>query len=492
MTAQAAAGWPSGVGVVWFRRDLRLADNPVLVEAIETHDQVVPLFVWDPHLVSRAGAPRLAFLYGCLEDLDGSLGGELVIRSGDPVDVVSRLADELDADRVWCAEDFGPYGSRRDAAVANALSGHDRRLCTVGSAYAVSPGGLLTAHRRPYQVFTPFSKAWRAHGWDAPISEPVFDNSIRAGVAGDPLPKPPPVDASLPQPGEQAAHSRLAQFLDSSIEHYGEQRDRPDQDATSRLSAYLKFGCLHPRQVLAQLDPTSPTHRRYETELCWREFYADVLHHRPDSARAAYRREWRAFPTDHGDEAEARFEAWAHGRTGYPIVDAGMRQLLGEGWVHNRVRMIVASFLVKDLHIDWRAGARWFMRHLVDGDIASNQHGWQWVAGSGTDAAPYFRIFNPVAQGKRFDPHGTYVRRWVPELADVADDDIHEPWRTAVSLLSPSLEYPPPIVDHLTEREESLARYGKLRSSSRRTAEFTAGPRRAAAPPEFRAPHRGG
>jgi deoxyribodipyrimidine photo-lyase len=467
VTTRPDGGRRSGVGVVWFRRDLRLADNPALVEAIEAHHHVVPLFVWDPVLVSGAGDARLAFLRGCLEELDRSVGGELVVRSGDPIDVVPRLANELDADRVWCAEDFGPYGSRRDAAVSDVLSVHDRLLCRVGSSYAVSPGDLLNGQHRPYQVFTPFSRAWRAHGWDLPLHEPRLDDSIMAGVASDPLPPPPATVASLPQPGEAAAHERLELFLEHSIEHYDDQRDRPDHEGTSRLSPYLKFGCIHPRQVLAQVDPIHPAHRRYQTELCWREFYADVLHHRPDSAHTAYRHEWHAFPTDSGKQADARLEAWMQGRTGYPIVDAGMRQLLGEGWMHNRVRMIVASFLVKDLHIDWRAGARWFMRHLVDGDIASNQHGWQWVAGTGTDAAPYFRIFNPVAQGKRFDPHGTYVRRWVPELAGLADDTIHEPWKAAGSLLAPEPAYPAPIVDHASERREALARYGALRSASR-------------------------
>jgi deoxyribodipyrimidine photo-lyase len=476
VTTRPAAGKRSGVGVVWFRRDLRLADNPALAEAIEAQYQVVPLFVWDPVLVGRAGAPRLAFLHGCLEDLARSFEGELVIRSGDPVDVVPRLADELDAERIWCAEDFGPYGSRRDAAVSDVLSGHDRLLRRLGSSYAVSPGKLLAGHHRPYQVFTPFSKAWRTNGWDLPLNEPGIKGSIMAGVASDPLPEPPAVGASLPQSGELAAHGRLEQFLEGSIEHYDDQRDRPDHEGTSRLSPYLKFGCLHPRQVLAQLDLANPAHRRFQTELCWREFYADVLHHRPDSARTAYRREWRAFPTDSGNEAEARFEAWAKGQTGYPIVDAGMRQLLGEGWMHNRVRMIVASFLVKDLHIDWRAGARWFMQHLVDGDIASNQHGWQWVAGTGTDAAPYFRVFNPVAQGKRFDPHGTYVRRWVPELAALADETIHEPWNAAGSLLAREPAYPAPIVDHASEREEALARYGALRAALRVPRSKDSGP----------------
>jgi deoxyribodipyrimidine photo-lyase len=211
--------------------------------------------------------------------------------------------------------------------------------------------------------------------------------------------------------------------------------------------------------VLARLEPGRPGHDTFETELCWREFYADVLHHRPDAARRTYREEFRRFPVDSGDDADARFQAWAEGRTGYPIVDAGMRQLVAEGWMHNRVRMIVASFLVKDLHLDWSRGARFFMEHLVDGDLASNQLNWQWVAGSGTDAAPYFRVFNPVAQGKKFDPKGEYIRRWVPELAGCPADAVHEP------RLSGGLGgYPTPIVDHAEERAEALARYGRTRN----------------------------
>ena len=389
------------------------------------------------------------------------------IRNGDPVDVVPRLAGELDAKRIWCAEDFGPYGSRRDAAVGRAFG--PRQIALPGGIFLCCfPGSVLTGRHRPYQVFTPFFKAWSANGWDLPLDEPGIDGSIVVGVASDPLPSRPQWVPRSPRPGEVAAAPAIGgNFLRIRSSTTTTSRDRPDHEGTSRISPYLKFGCLHPRQLLAQLDLINPAHRRFLTELCWREFYADVLHHRPDSARAAYRREWHAFPTDSGDETEVRFEAWATGQTGYPIVDAGMRQLLGEGWMHNRVRMIVASFLVKDLHIDWRAGARWFMQHLVDGDIASNQHGWQWVAGTGTDAAPYFRVFNPVAQGKRFDPHGTYVRRWVPELAGMADDTIHEPWKAAGSWLAPEPAYPAPIVDHAAERGEALARYGALRAASR-------------------------
>jgi deoxyribodipyrimidine photo-lyase len=281
---------------------------------------------------------------------------------------------------------------------------------------------------------------------------------VVVGLPSQALPDRPAPDARLPAAGERAAWRRAVAFLDSAARGYDDRRDRPDVEGTSRLSAALHFGCIHPRQLLDRLDPSDPGHRTFESELCWREFYADVLFHRPESARLAYRSEWRTFRADTGAEADRRFEAWTEGRTGYPVVDAGMRQLAGEAWMHNRVRMIVASFLVKDLHLDWTRGARWFMSRLVDGDLASNQHGWQWVAGTGTDAAPYFRVFNPVAQGLRFDPEGDYVRRWVPELAHLPGAEIHEPWRHGSSLFAAG-DYPAPIVDHAAEREEALARY---------------------------------
>jgi deoxyribodipyrimidine photo-lyase len=271
------------------------------------------------------------------------------------------------------------------------------------------------------------------------------------------------VAAALPETGEVAAHRRLDRFLDGGVDRYAEDRDRPDRDGTSRLSVDLKYGTLHPRQLLSRLGAGDGP-RTFETELCWREFYADVLHHRPDSAWQDYDRSMRSIPWDTGKRSDERFDAWAHGRTGYPIVDAGMRQLLGEGWMHNRVRMLTASFLVKDLHLDWRRGAAWFLDHLVDGDLASNNHGWQWVAGCGTDAAPYVRVFNPVTQGRRFDPDGAYVRRWVPELAGIEGKAVHEPWkqRGDAGLLGASAsDYPDRIVDHATEREEALARYGR-------------------------------
>jgi deoxyribodipyrimidine photo-lyase len=284
-------------------------------------------------------------------------------------------------------------------------------------------------------------------------------------VPSDGLPDAPPVDAELPEAGERAATARADTFLADEVDGYAEGRNDPGADRTSRLSAYLKFGCVHPRQLLDRLGPGKGP-RTFANELCWRDFYADVLHHRPDTVRRPFVAKMEAMPADHGKQADERFAAWTQGRTGYPIVDAGMRQLLAEGWMHNRLRMITASFLVKDLHLSWQRGASWFHAHLVDGDVASNNHGWQWVAGSGTDAAPYFRVFNPVSQGQRFDPRGEYVRRWVPELRGIEGAAVHEPRTGAAADLFGSTSdgggYPAPIVDHAAERKESLRRYESL------------------------------
>jgi deoxyribodipyrimidine photo-lyase len=456
---------PGRTAIVWFRRDLRLADHPALTAALAGFEHVVPLWVWDPHLTRASGVNRLTFLAGCVEQLGRSLDGRLVVRCGPPARMVPEAAGEAGAATVFVTGDFNPYGRQRDAEVAVALGAAGVGFRAVDSAYAVAPGTLYTGAGQPFQVFTPFSRAWRAHGWGRPAPRPPLRRVTRAGLADSAPPPPPaPSGARLPEPGEAAAHRLLDDFVERRAGAYQEERNRPDLDHTSRLSPYLRFGCLHPRQILDRLEPGRPGPDTFATELCWREFYADVLHHRPDAARRVYRPEFADFPVDHGPGADERFAAWASGRTGYPMVDAGMRQLVGEGWVHNRVRMIVASFLVKDLHLDWSRGARFFMEHLVDADLASNQLNWQWVAGSGTDAAPYYRIFNPVIQGVKFDPEGEYVRRWVPELAHVRGAAVHEPGARAADLLSgESGAYPAPIVDHAVEREEALARYQRVR-----------------------------
>jgi deoxyribodipyrimidine photo-lyase len=447
--------------ILWFRRDLRLADHPAL-HAAAAVGPVLPVFVHDPALAGSSGANRVVALHATLDALAADLaqrGATLVERSGRPCEVVAALAQEVGASEVHVTGDHGPYGSVRDGEVAEALTAGGRRLVATGTPYAVAPGTLSTKAGGPFRVFTPFSRAWRAHGWPAPRPEP---SSVRwhGGVASEarPATPAPSATADLPPMGERAAWAAAEAFLDRRVDAYRDQRDRPDLDATSRLSPHLKFGSLHPRQLLDRLGD-EPGHLTFASELCWRDFYADVLHHRPDSARRNYVRTMDGLAWDSGPEADERFEAWCHGRTGYPIVDAGMRQLLEQGWMHNRVRMIVASFLVKDLHLDWRRGARWFMEHLVDGDLASNQHGWQWTAGTGTDAAPFFRVFNPIAQGRRFDPDGDYVRRFVPELRHLVGADVHEPPVGTGELFSAQLDYPAPIVDHAAERREALDRY---------------------------------
>jgi deoxyribodipyrimidine photo-lyase len=308
-------------------------------------------------------------------------------------------------------------------------------------------------------VFTPFSKAWLDHGWRQPADSP--DGVHWRELEGVGLPRVDlPDGVALPPAGERAAARRWTEYLDDHLAGYRTDRDRPDLDVTSRMSVHLKWGEIHPRTMLADLaGRRSKGAATYRTELAWREFYADVLWHHPQSARRSLQPRMRGLRSDEGPDADLRFGAWAAGRTGYPIVDAGMRQLRAEGWMHNRVRMITASFLVKDLHLPWTRGARHFLHHLVDGDLASNSHGWQWVAGTGTDPAPFFRIFNPVTQGRTWDPDGHYIRRHVPELADVGGGAVHEPWKLPGG---PPGGYPAPMVDHRAERAEALRRHAEV------------------------------
>jgi deoxyribodipyrimidine photo-lyase len=441
--------------VMWFRRDLRLHDNPALRAACAA-DEVVPLFVLDPHLWERAGMVRRAYLAASLRALDDSLGGHLVVRRGDPRDVVPAVAREVEALTVHLAADYGPYGSRRDEEVTAALLEHQVETQPLGSPYAVAPGRVRSGSGEPYKVYSAYAGAWAEHGWRDPVDAPK--RQTWAGLRSEKIPDEPlPQGTEIARAGEKAALRAWKKFLDGPVDDYDEGRDIPGGDGVSRMSTYLRWGEIHPRTMLADLArKRSTSSATYRKELAWREFYADVLWHRPDSARQDYRESFSAMTYDDPGEA---FEAWKKGETGFPIVDAGMRELVATGFMHNRVRMIVASFLVKDLHVWWRHGARHFMEWLADGDLASNQLNWQWVAGSGTDAAPYFRIFNPTSQGQKFDPDGTYIRRWVPELEDVPAQQIHEPQDVE--------GYPAPIVDHKEERAESLRRFDKVKSAGR-------------------------
>ncbi|WP_104525789.1 cryptochrome/photolyase family protein [Blastococcus atacamensis] len=448
--------------LLWFRRDLRLRDHPAQLAAADAADgDVVPVFVFDDRLWGPSGDPRRRFLLDCLARLDDDLGGALVLRHGAPERVLPALAGEVGATSVHVSADAGPYGRQRDEAVERALG--DVPLVRTGSPYAVTPGRITKRDGTPFRVYSPFARAWREHGWRAPASSPDGVRWRHGVPSEDPSPAPGLRGVELLPAGEAAALAAWESFRDERLLGYADGRSVPAGQGTSRMSAYLKYGCIHPRTLLADLAAVEQTEsvRRYTDELAWRDFYADVLWHRPESAREYLKPELQAMGYDSGPSAEELVAAWKAGRTGFPIVDAGMRQLVGEAYVHNRVRMIVASFLVKDLHQEWTLGARYFMEHLVDGDLASNNHGWQWVAGTGTDASPYYRIFNPITQGKKFDPDGVYVKRWVPELRDLDPAHVHEPWTAPGGIPA---GYPAPVVDHAHERQVALDRYARARA----------------------------
>jgi len=445
---------------MWFRRDLRLGDNPALLEAV-ADGPVLPLFVLDPVLWGPAGPSRRAHLGASLRALDAQLRQRqtrLSVVRGNPVRRVVLAAKAVGAERVHVAADFGPYGAQRDTEVEEALNEAGIELVRTGSPYAVAPGRVRNGSGEPYKVYTPFSKAWAEHGWRGPVDPPSRASWVELDDDTTDIPEPRlPAGLELPEAGEAAALRRWEDFLER-VDGYDDDRDKPGVNGTSHMSPHLKWGEIHPRTMLASLArKRSAGAATYRKELGWREFYADVLFQKPETARDYLRPEYARMPYD---EPGAQLEAWQQGRTGFPIVDAGMRQLRATGWMHNRVRMIVASFLVKDLHLEWQHGARHFMHWLVDGDLASNQHGWQWTAGCGTDAAPYFRVFNPTRQGEKFDRDGSYVRQWVEELRD-ADQvpDPHDPDPDTRDLVG----YPAPIVDHAAERQEALDRWNQIR-----------------------------
>ena len=391
--------------LLWFRRDLRLRDHPALAAAAE-NAEVLACFVLDPRLEASSGPRRLQFLGDTLRQLRDDLGGRLLVTRGLPERQIPGIAKEINASSVHISEDFAPFGKRRDERVRAALG--PVPLVATGSPYLVSPGRVTKKDGSPYLVFTPFLRQWREVGWRSSAK-----SSAESARWLDPAPLrikqcriPDPGPALDVVAGEGAARELWKSFVDNGLTRYDEDRNRPDLKGTSRMSAHLKFGTIHPRTMVAGLDLGGTGARAYLRELAFRDFYADVLHHRPASAWRNWNSEFDGIQTDTGAEAKRRFEAWKAGETGFPFVDAGMRQLRETGFMHNRLRMVVASFLVKDLQLPWQWGAEWFLDQLVDGDIANNQHGWQWCAGCGTDAAPYFRVFNPAKQGEKFDPAG--------------------------------------------------------------------------------------
>jgi deoxyribodipyrimidine photo-lyase len=464
----------------WLRRDLRLGDNQALAAALEQAAAVLPVFVLDPAILEAptTGPARVAFLLEGLRRLDTDLrqrGSRLVVRRGDPAQELALVASSMGAEAVFAEEDYTPYARRRDRQVAERLPLH-----LVGGRLVHPPGAVLKANGEPYSVFTYFSRRWKELPF--PRSSSVVPAPSRiatpADVAGVPIPGRPTLSEAEPfPPGEAEAGRRLEAFVqgeDAPIYRYAEGRDRVDLEGTSRLSPYLHLGMLSSRQVVVvareamSAAPDGAARESAQTwleELIWREFFVHILHYFPYVLEQSFRRRLRGIEWKNDRQA---FAAWCEGRTGYPIVDAAMRQLNQTGWMHNRARMIVASFLAKDLLIDWRWGERYFMEQLVDGDWAANNGGWQWTAGTGTDAAPYFRIFNPVTQSERHDPQGNHIRRWVPELRSVRDRFIHAPWEMPDEIARRAgcvvgVDYPEPVVDHARARQRALAAYRTAR-----------------------------
>ena len=390
-----------------------------------------------------------------LRALDESLGNSLHIIKGDQVEVLSELIKMYSINEVHISDEYERYGAARDARVEAA----GINLVRTGSPYAVAPGRVLKpSDATPYKVYTPFYKAWCAHGWRAPAVTPKKFVCVEPTAEYRAFPDfPVPESVSVIEAGENAALKRFKEFTGKGLDSYDENRNFAAIDGTSKMSTYLKFGEIHPRTLLQNLGE-SKAHDTFRKEIAWREFYADVLFNNPMTDIEYYAPK---FAQMRYDKPGKQFQAWCEGKTGYPFVDAAMRQLIVEGWMHNRTRMVVASFLVKDLHLEWQLGERFFADHLVDYDVASNAHGWQWTAGTGTDASPYYRVFNPIEQGRRFDENGDYIRKYVPELAHLSAAEIHEPW---LFLDGYSKGYPERIVDHAVERHEALARLQEIKA----------------------------
>lgn len=456
------------VNIWWIRRDLRLANNQALLTALDAGEQVIPTFIIDPVFQDSpmVGEKRRMFLWAGLRQLDQSLrkrGSYLVIRRGKPKEALKKLWAETNATFIFAEEDYTPYARRRDRGVQESLP-----LKHVAGLTIHHPHSIAKADNTPYRVYSPFRRSW--------LRQPRSDLLYLAPFH---IPTPPAIEScAIPESklpvlypaGETPAQQALQTFLTHPIYNYDISRNLPGRDETSNLSPYLRWGMISAQQAVISASqamknaPNKASRDSAETwlhELIWREFFMSIMYHYPFARRHSFRENLRGIAW-RNDPAE--FAAWCEGRTGYPIVDAGMHQLAQTGWMHNRVRMITASFLVKDLLIDWRWGERWFMQHLLDGDLAVNNGNWQWVAGTGTDSAPYFRIFNPTTQSKKFDPAGTYLRRWLPQLTHIPDKYIHQPHTMPAAIQQQAnchigQHYPPPLIDHKIARQRTLAAY---------------------------------
>ena len=463
--------------ILWFRRDLRLADNPALQAAQATGRPILPVYILDDGPAARriGGASRW-WLDKSLRALAASIaerGGRLVLRRGDSESELRRLIDQSGATRVMMNRLFEPDGWARDKDIAHALKADGVEAKGFNGTLLTPPGTVLNGSGGPYKVYTPFMKALRSQARAPAHTLGPRDLSGAPEVEGEDIDtwdlhptRPDWSKGFLGEPGEAGAAKALSDFVKTGLKTYADDRDRPDRPGTSRLSPHLHFGEISAwRAWTAAYDAAGSNGiseaqaDKFTNELIWRDFSAHLLHHFPTLPTDAFRPEYDRMPWIND---AAQFEAWTRGRTGYPIVDAGMRELWTTGFMHNRVRMIVASFLIKHLLIDWRKGEAWFWDCLMDADLAQNSQNWQWVAGSGADASPYFRIFNPVTQGQKFDPDGAYVKRWVPELKGLSPNFVHAPWTAPAEALRAAgvtlgRTYPRPLVDHAEARARALA-----------------------------------
>jgi deoxyribodipyrimidine photo-lyase len=444
----------ASTSIYWFRRDLRLNDNPALLAAMAESEKIVPVFILDPRQIKKLGDKGKAYLAQSLRLLDESIDNNLHVIAGNPLTVLKELSAKHKAISVHLAASYEPFDSKEEIEIESA----GIKLVRTGSPYAVAPGRVKKpSDDTPYRVYTPFYKAWSLHGWRKPADKPKAINAIKPTNEARAFPDwKIPNGVKMTPAGEVAALERFKHFQKNGLNDYDQARNLAGIDGTSKMSAHLTWGEIHPRTLLAPLGE-SKAHDVFRKEIAWREFYADVLFHNPHTETDYYAPQFAGMRYDKPGE---KFKAWCEGKTGFPFVDAAMRQLLTEGWMHNRTRMVVASFLVKDLHLEWQLGERFFREHLVDYDVASNAHGWQWTAGCGTDASPYYRIFNPIEQGKRFDENGDYVRKYVPELAHIKGIEVQEPWEAPDGYAK---GYVKQIVDHKVERNESLARLEEIK-----------------------------
>lgn len=460
--------------IVWFRRDLRLSDHPALDDATAHARAVVPLFVLQQRLLDLSPA-RSWFLSRSIEALAEELrrrGSGLVVRAGDPEEVVARVAHEVRADAVLATRDVTPFSFRRDRAVSQALQRDGRKLHLRPGLLLVEPEGVRTAAAKPYAMFTPFWRALQPMPRRALLSAPAQVPAPPGGLPATELTSfvdatPRPGD-SLPEPGEHAADDRLRRWIAEGLVHYGDRRDDLGGETTSHLGADLHLGLLSPLQVEGAALELGHEATPFIRQLAWREFYQHLLFHGRDAGSRTSKSPFMAAFRSEADDPES-VAAWRAGMTGIPVVDAGMRQLAATAWLSNRARLVAASFLTRHLLMDYRIGERHFLRHLIDGDVANNLGGWQWTAGVGTDAQPWFRIFNPVRQGRRFDAEGGWTRRWVPELAQVPARYIHAPWEMPADVASDlgivlGSTYPRPIVDLAEGRERALAAFRSISS----------------------------